>query len=145
MRFRQEHVRHMRLARNQSKQRVISLTPLIDVVFILLLFFMLSTQFTRQKAMALNIPAGNVPAASDADSSLTLHLSANGNIKFAGGDVVSLDSLATHADLLRAIDQETHIRLDADDAVPLQLLVSVTDRLERAGAGSVLLTALRQP
>ncbi len=135
----------MRLAHNQAKRRLISLTPLIDVVFILLLFFMLSTQFTRQKAMALSVPANDITSAPDDGSYLTLRLSVRGTVMVAGDDMVTLESLATHAALRNAIDRETDIRLDADDAVPLQLLVSVTDLLERAGATSVQLTALRQP
>ena len=139
------HALRMRLAHNQTKRRVISLTPLIDVVFILLLFFMLSTQFTRPKAMVLSVPADNIPAVPDDGSSLILHVLADGNIKVAGGDVVTQESLFTNAALRVAIDRDTDIRLNADDTVPLQLLVSVTDLLERAGASSVLLNALHQP
>ncbi len=135
----------MRLADTRSKRRLISLTPLIDVVFILLLFFMLSTQFTQQKAMKLSVPADIGPSALDDGSPLTLRLSARGDILVANGDIVKVESLATHATLRNAIDQKTIIRLDADDEVPLQLLVSVTDLLERAGADNVQLTALRQP
>lgn len=135
----------MRLAHNLAKRRIISLTPLIDVVFILLLFFMLSTQFTRPKAMVVSVPADNIPAVPDDGSSLTLQILADGNIKVAGGDVVTQQSLIKHAALQGAIDRDTDIRLNADDTVPLQLLVSVTDLLERAGASSVLLNALRQP
>lgn len=135
----------MRLADTRPKPRVISLTPLIDVVFILLLFFMLSTQFTQQKAMTLSVPADNGTLASDDDSPLTLRLLIRGDILIANGDIVKVESLITHAALREAIDQKTIIQLDADDKVPLQLLVSVTDLLERAGANSVQLTALRQP
>ncbi len=134
----------MRLADTRSKRRMISLTPLIDVVFILLLFFMLSTQFTRQKAMTLSVPADNGPLAPDDDSPLTLLLSVRGGILVANGDIVNVESLITHPALRNAIDQKATIRLDADDEVPLQLLVSVTDLLERAGANSVQLIALRQ-
>ncbi len=135
----------MRLADTRSKRRVISLTPLIDVVFILLLFFMLSTQFTQQKAMTLTVPADNGQLAPDDDSPLTLLLSVRSDILVANGDIVKVKSLITHPALRNAIDQKTTIRLDAEDEVPLQLLVSVTDLLERAGANSVQLIALRQP
>ena len=135
----------MRLADTRSKRRVISLTPLIDVVFILLLFFMLSTQFTQQKAMTLSVPADNGPSALDNNSPLTLRLSARGDVLVANEDFITVESLVTSAALQNAIDQNKIIRLDADDEVPLQLLVSVTDLLERAGANNVQLTALRQP
>ncbi len=135
----------MRLIDTRSKRRLISLTPLIDVVFILLLFFMLSTQFTRQKAMTLNVPADNGPVNPDDDAPLTLHLSDRGDILIANDEIVTVESLVTHAALQIAIDRKTTIRLDADDAAPLQLLVTVADLLEHAGASSVQLTALRQP
>ena len=135
----------MRLADTRSKRPVISLTPLIDVVFILLLFFMLSTQFTQQKAMTLSVPTDDGPLAPDEDSPLTLLLSIRGDVLVANGDIVKVQSLVTHEALLNAIDQNRTIRLDADDKVPLQLLVSVTDLLEGAGANSVQLTALRRP
>ena len=135
----------MRLAETRSKRPVISLTPLIDVVFILLLFFMLSTQFTEQKAMTLSVPTDNGLPAPDDDPALILRLSVRGDVLVANDDIVKLESLVTHAALQNAIDQNRTIRLDADDEVPLQLLVSVTDLLERAGANSVQLTALRQP
>ena len=124
---------------------MISLTPLIDVVFILLLFFMLTTQFSRQKAMSLSVPTDTETSATNEDSPLSLHLSESGDVIVANGDIVRMESLATNAALQRAIARKTTIRLDADDAISLQLLVSVTDLLERAGVDNVQLTALSQP
>ena len=52
----------MQLDITPRRARTISLTPLIDVVFILLLFFMLSTQFTEQQAITFKVPAANTAA-----------------------------------------------------------------------------------
>lgn len=41
---------------SRSRRKGISLTPLIDIVFILLTFFMLTSTFTRWKAVALRFP-----------------------------------------------------------------------------------------
>ena len=135
----------MQLADTGTRRRVISLTPLIDVVFILLLFFMLTTQFSRQKAMSLSVPTDTETSAINEGSPLSLHLSESGDVIVANGDIVKMESLATNAALQRAIARKTTIRLDADDAISLQLLVSVTDLLERAGVDNVQLTALSQP
>ncbi|ASJ75203.1 ExbD/TolR family protein [Granulosicoccus antarcticus] len=134
----------MQLAESGSSgRRAISLTPLIDVVFILLLFFMLSTQFSQQQAMQLTVPseAGTAPA--EDITVLKLRLSVDGNIILQDKESILPALLASHTSVLSAISQAVPIQLDADDEVSLQQLILVTDLLEQAGAGTVKLTALR--
>ncbi|MEO9530620.1 biopolymer transporter ExbD [Roseibium sp.] len=49
----------MRVDRPARKQKPISLTPLVDVIFLLLLFFMLSSTFTTFGQLDLGAPAGS--------------------------------------------------------------------------------------
>lgn len=134
----------MRLAESESNgRRAISLTPLIDVVFILLLFFMLSTQFSQQQAMQLSVPSEAGAASADEKITLKLRLSADGDIIVQDKEIVLPALLASHASVRTAISQAVPIQLDADDEVPLQQLVLVTDLLEKAGAHTVKLSALR--
>lgn len=44
-------------------ETAIELTPLIDVVFLLLIFFMISTTFTKETALRINLPEGGTVAA----------------------------------------------------------------------------------
>jgi len=61
----------MRLAVNKPQQhKLISLTPLIDVIFILLLFFMLTTQFQRQQATTLQTGSLSADVATPVDETI---------------------------------------------------------------------------
>ncbi len=47
----------------EQDETAIELTPLIDVVFLLLIFFMISTTFTKETALSINLPESNGEAA----------------------------------------------------------------------------------
>ena len=55
------------------RRRPISLTPLIDVVFILLMFFMLTSAFTRWKAVDLRLPTTSSDTSPKKPQALLLH------------------------------------------------------------------------
>ena len=51
----------MRFSQYQEEEVGISLTPLIDVVFLLLIFFMVSTTFSKESQLSLRLPASDLP------------------------------------------------------------------------------------
>lgn len=56
----------MKFKRQRSQEVGVDLTPLIDVVFLLLIFFMVSTTFTRESHLKVDLPeAGGQPAETD--------------------------------------------------------------------------------
>ena len=52
----------MQLSRPRPSARRISLTPLIDVVFLLLIFFMVSTTFTKESHLEIDLPQASEEA-----------------------------------------------------------------------------------
>lgn len=46
----------MKFRRQRSEEVGVNLTPLIDVVFLLLIFFMVSTTFTRETQLSIDLP-----------------------------------------------------------------------------------------
>ena len=76
------------------RRRAISLTALIDVVFILLLFFMLTSTFTHWKAIELEAPQASVQLNSPSEVEL-LRLGSNGALAFHATDIrlASVDEL----------------------------------------------------
>ena len=134
----------MQLDIRPRRSKSISLTPLIDVVFILLLFFMLSTQFTQQQALTLQVPAANTVAAVEPnDNQLFIKLMPDGSVIINGVSTVSVDQLANNAQLQTAKQAQTSLIIDADDLTPLQALVSLTDTLSTLGFENVTLRALQ--
>ena len=67
----------------QRKQRVesgIDVTPLIDVVFLMLIFFMVSTTFTREAHLQLTLPEADATPSVDEGERLEIIVSATGTL-----------------------------------------------------------------
>ncbi|MCG6657833.1 biopolymer transporter ExbD [Halomonas campisalis] len=116
----------MRFVRRRRDPVEVNLTPLIDVVFLLLIFFMVSTTFETRQALELTLPE-SVTGTDLERSPVTLVVTEQGGYRLgerelaaAGlgealaaeadlarqhGLVVEADARAAHADVVRALDQ----------------------------------------
>jgi len=133
----------MRLEVPVQRRARISLTPLIDVVFILLLFFMLTTRFGQQQTMQLRMAGDTGGAVQAPQESVILRLSDAGSIELADGSSVALDRLGTHPELIRIREQGLPVALEVDEQASLQALVSALDRFEAVGLVDVSVRGLR--
>ena len=126
-----------RLASKAARRRaLISLTPLIDVVFILLIFFMLASSFLDWRAIELNAPA-QAAAGTSVEGALLVEVRSD-SLRLSG-ETVSLDALASRisARLETAPDQRVLVR--PASGVALQQAVAVLDRLKAAGVSELSL------
>lgn len=114
----------------------ISLTPLIDVVFILLVFFMLASSFLDWRAIDLSAP----PASGGNQSlkgAMLVDIRADG-LRF-GARTMSLDAIAARvAERLRD-EPDQRILIRPAQGVPLQRAIDVLDRLAEGGAHNLAL------
>ena len=113
----------------RRRRRAISLAPLIDVVFILLLFFILTTNFTRWRELPVAMPAQS--EALDLPEVRVLQLAADGVLRHEQRTFVDDDAAALRAFVAEAPDAAYVI--DAT-GVRTQRLVDWLDRLQAAGA-----------
>jgi biopolymer transport protein ExbD len=121
-----------------KKRRGISLTPLIDVVFILLLFFMLSSDFMHWRQISLS--SAN-EAESKPDTVMLIRIESDaGELSHAGKRYALKDLPALSA--LVAEDPEAVYAVEAVAGVRTQTLVSVLDQLHKAGADKVSMTGV---
>lgn len=135
-----------------SRRRLgeLNLTPLIDVLFILIIFFMLTTSFMRTESLELVLPSA---AGKAADRAGVVHL-----FIYANGEM-ALDRRRIHQDeLMDALgrlfsnDAATKVMLLTAEGVTMQQLVGVMDRVHMAGGKSLFVRkwdnappAARQP
>lgn len=112
-------------------RRVISLTPLIDVVFILLVFFMLASSFLDWRSVELNLPA-QARAAAPNDALLVVTLTQPDDLALNGE---ALGEQAFDRRLMAAFaeDAERPVVLRAGEAVPLQRAIDILERIKAAG------------
>ena len=123
------------------KSRRIGLTPLADLVFILLVFFILETSFENFQQLDFRLPENKTEGEGVAEF-VEMQLFASGQIWVNGNtfQVSELDDYFKSSHL----GAETLITLKAEDSVPLQLLVQVMDEFDVAGMNKVLVQQLEQ-
>jgi len=129
------------IARFQARSRrpLISLTPLVDVVFILLVFFMLASSFSTEKVLEMLTPA---PTESQADAragAVLVRVGANGAIDL-NGEPVTRSALAQQVAAWSVSESPRRYLVQPDAGVTNQQLVTILDLLKSSGAGSVSLT-----
>ena len=116
---------------------VLNLTPLIDIVFLLLVFFMLTAHFVEDQALLVDLPdADNAPTAAEHEEIVTVVISAQGEI-LINNQQVSDDELVQS--LRNALDksEDRMVRIRGDNEANLGVAVKVLDAAEAAGAKAV--------
>jgi len=118
----------MQLSRQRASTRRISLTPLIDVVFLLLIFFMLSSTFL--KFTAINIKGGQASAGTADISNLVLVRVHQDKKIEVNGQIVAPEELEQFLSSL-AITGNMHIVVKPMEGVTVQ---GVVDVIEQTGS-----------
>lgn len=111
----------------------LNITPLLDLVFVLLIIFMITTPVMEQN-LALNLPTARPDPSPEIDpkSIKAVSVEASGRI-FLEKRVVSLTELEAELIRLREADANTVVSLRADADLPYQKLVGVLDAVKSAG------------
>ena len=131
----------MQFGQQRPMGRLISLTPLIDVVFILLVFFMLASSFLDWRSINLTVSSG-VGAATSDQRAILISLKFDGSI-IVGSRLVSKQSLRPVMTTKLAEDREQRVVIRSDTGVPLQRAVNTLDLLRTIGATNVSLSRNR--
>ena len=126
--------------RAAARRRGISLTPLIDVVFILLVFFMLASSFLDWRHIALQTPAG---AAAGVSMTGALLVEVRTDSVRLAGQTLTLDALVEQVARQLGETPDRRILVAPAQGVSLQRAVSVLDRLAAAGADDISLVRAR--
>ena len=121
-------IRERRFAENPR----LMVIPMIDIMFFLLVFFMMSTMFmVEQKVLPVTLPAASAPD-TEAQRTAPITVMADGSVRFGetGVSIVELEAQIRAAVLQ---DLETRFVLRADRAVAYGKVVEVLDLLRRLG------------
>ena len=114
----------------------INITPLLDLAFVLLIIFMLTTPLL-ENSTNLIIPSSSAPGAPvKANEVQTLSIDRSEVIKL-NNEVLDLDTLGTRLIELQRANPNLAIVIRPDRELPVQRLVSLMDILQRAGVTKV--------
>ena len=122
----------MRFRKARRESVTLDITPLIDCVFLLLIFFMLSTTFVVAPGIRINLPQAHAEPVRHERQDLRVKVDAQGNV-YVGDQRTSADDLVGRfRDTARA-DRDTLVVIEADKETPHKHVVDVMDRAKSAG------------
>ncbi|QKT04859.1 biopolymer transporter ExbD [Ectothiorhodospiraceae bacterium 2226] len=126
----------MNLRRARPNDPEINLTPLIDVVFLLLIFFMVSTTFVREAEVSVDLPQASAQGAPPEEQAiLEITIDAQGQY-YVNGNAVAGGQIATLRRALReaAGDAESpRLVISADRNTPHQAVITAMDAARQVG------------
>lgn len=136
----------MQFRRQRREEDSINLTPLIDVVFLLLIFFMVSTTFTNSTHLTIDLPEAVGTPTRDNDLQLDIVIGADGSYQLNGQPLINSQADTLKAALLGVAegDTETPLTITADARTPHQAVVTAMDVAGQAGFNRLSITT-REP
>ena len=126
----------MQLRASRTEDPEISLTGLIDVVFLLLIFFMVSTTFEKQAVLRVDLPeAKNVSAPEDQPISFELVIDSNGQFYLNDRQLLDGKRSTIEAAFIEAAgeDRSIPVILRADAETPHHFVVTAMDVTAQLG------------
>jgi biopolymer transport protein ExbD len=116
----------------------VNMSPLIDCVFLLLIFFIVTTVFVEETGVEIQKPQAASSQQMEKES-IMIAITDQGRIVFGGREIPlhSVRGLVKR----QLQDPETPVLLMADGSVPTRLLVEVLDECKLAGANRVSVAA----
>ncbi|MEJ2720978.1 MAG: biopolymer transporter ExbD [bacterium] len=122
----------MELRQRRKRSLIISVTPLIDVLFLLLIFFMVSTTFLSTPAIKLELPKAQ-HADAVRQKPLVIYVDAYGAV-FLNDEPVDLSLLPAALEMKLGENADKTVVLKADSRVSHGTVVEVMDIVKGAGA-----------
>lgn len=135
----------MNFKKKKSPEINLEITPLVDVIFLLLIFFVLSTQFIDLKSMSIDLPSIDKKTMSNLpENRVKIEISKEGDVSINNIilDTFSLKSLNKE---LRSISPEIKTAIiSADSDTKYQYLVTIMESLNRNGFKNIQINGVSQ-
>jgi len=123
----------------KSKEAEINISPLIDLVFLLLIFFMVTTSFVRETGIDVRRPSASTATLTE-NGNILVAVSDKGTVHFDGRKI-DLRSLRSHITRALAENPEGSVVIVADKVSYTGIVIRVMDQCRLAGAKRVSIAA----
>ena len=116
-----------------DEELVVNITSLIDVIFILLIFFMVSTQF-KKSSLPLDLPRSEDTTQ---EHNTTKVLAVTADAMELDGDKITLEALENVLAALYAREPELVLSLECERTVEFERIVQILTKIQAAGIGRI--------
>ncbi|MFY0699216.1 MAG: biopolymer transporter ExbD [Bermanella sp.] len=122
-----------------SEESTIDMTPMLDIVFIMLIFFIVTTSFVKESGVTVSRPSAQT-AAEDKKGIIMVAIKPNGEI-WIDKRAVDVRSVRANVEKLKAESPESGVVIQADTDARTGILVQVMDQIRLAGVANISIAA----
>jgi len=127
---------------SQSKRKLsLNLTSLIDVLFILIIFFTVSSTFLEQPGIELKLPKAESSEGHTAQK-IVIYVDQDKNI-FINDNIVSLNNLVDEVKKMVSLQDDKSIVLKADTNVTHGVVIQIMDMLRQQGIYKIIVSTTK--
>lgn len=130
----------------QSSGMRFNMTPMIDVVFLLIIFFLVSSHLARQETqveLALPAATSGDDVWDDSTPRVTLNVLADGSFLFGGRPLLMADLESRLGAAIGSLGEQTELRIRADREVPYRNVSPILSAASRSGIWRVTFAVIR--
>jgi biopolymer transport protein ExbD len=138
----------MRLRPRDTEPASVDLTALIDVVFLLLIFFMVSTTFQKHSELAIELPKASASAVPELDTSIEVSIDSKGVFYVNGRQLVNTQAQTLLKALTQALagEKSKPLVIVADNKATVQSQMTILDVAQQMGLSRIrFATQISQP
>lgn len=127
--------------RGGSRTTDINIAPLIDLVFLLLIFFLVTTSFVKETGIDVNRPTASTAMPKE-KGNILIGVDSDGRV-FLEGRQIDIRSVQAHIERCLAENPESSIVIVADKNSHTGIVIRVMDQCRLAGAKNISIAAAR--
>lgn len=122
-----------------SEESTIDMTPMLDIVFIMLILFIVTTSSVKESGVTVSRPSAQT-AAEDKKGNIMVAIKPNGEI-WIDKRAVDVRSVRANVEKLKAESPESGVVIQADTDARTGILVQVMDQIRLAGVANISIAA----
>jgi len=127
--------------RKTKEETEINLTPMLDVVFIMLIFFIVTTSFVKEAGIQVNRPSA---ATSEQKGKANIMVAIRGNNEiWIDKRIVDLRAVRANIEKLKSLNSQNSIVIQSDKEATTDTLIKVMDQIRLAGIHEISISALK--
>ncbi len=124
---------------SDDNEASIDMTPMLDVVFIMLIFFIVTTSFVKESGVDIHRPQAETAVAQN-NSPILLAITEDNQV-WINKHQIDPQSIRGHIERLKAENPESGVVIQADEHSETGLLVKVMDQIKLAGINRIAIAA----
>lgn len=126
--------------KHAAEEADIDMTPMLDIVFIMLIFFIVTTSFVKEIGIDVNRPTDTPPETKQESEVVLIEITDTGQIRMEGR-TIDLRAVQANVERARAEKPDSTVVVAASGASEAGILVQVIDQARLAGATNVSLAS----